>query len=103
MYIGSSYRRSFGILSSQAGRGNSRCVVLELGYNPHDHFYIIGGANIRNLFAPVNDEVYRKQFLDGDDSDYNLLRFQPVVLDPHNERALVPVAGENGAKGVSCF
>ena len=97
MYSVSAYKRSFGILSSEAGGGSSRCVVLELGYNPHDHFYILGNADIRNRFAPVNDEVYRKQFLDGDDSDYNILQYQPVITDTVRQEAAAAAIGDSVA------
>ena len=94
------YNRSFDILSSQAGGGNSRCFVMELGYNPDDDFYISGGAHILDKFSPVSDDEYRSQFLDGDDSDYDLLRFKPIFYNPHTNHAIVSrVDGENVAKG----
>ena len=95
----SAYKCSFDILSSQAGGGTSQCFVLESGYNLHNHYFISGGAHIRDKFSPVNDDEYRSQFLDGDDSDYDLLRCQPVFFCPRSERAIVFVPGENGARG----
>jgi hypothetical protein len=72
---------------------------MELGYNPEDDFYISGGAHILDKFSPVSDDEYRSQFLDGDDSDYDLLRFKPIFYNPHTNYAIVSrVDGENVAK-----
>ena len=96
----SAYNRSFDILSSQAGGGNSRCFVLELGYDPHDDFYISGGPYIHDKISPVSEDEYRSQFLDGDDSDYDLLRFKPIFYNPHTNSAIIShVEGENVARG----
>ena len=101
---GTSYERSFKTLSSHPGGGRSKCIVLESGYNPLDHFFVTHGENFDSI-TPVNEIEYRSQFLEGDDSDYDILRFQPILADPeedqHNERALVPAADENGAEGVA--
>ena len=101
---GTSYERSFKTLSSQPGGGRSKCIVLESGYNPLDHFFVTHGENFDSI-TPVNEIEYRSQFLEGDDSDYDILRFQPILADPeedqHNEHALVPAADENGAEGVA--
>ena len=101
---GTSYERSFKTLSSHPGGGRSKCIVLESGYNPLDHFFVTHGDNLDSI-TPVNEIEYRSQFLEGDDSDYDILRFQPILADPeedqHNERALVPAADENGAEGVA--
>lgn len=91
---GTSYDRSFLTLSRRAGGGRSRCIILELNWDPSRIFFISAGRAHR--YTAVNEAEYRSQFFEGDDSDYDLLRYQPRLTGYDWERPIPPAFRASG-------
>ena len=82
----SAYNSSFRVLSqSQPEFHRSKCLIIERGWKPSDHFYISAGRADR--YTALTEEEYLSQFLNGDDSDYDLLKYQPILDESTVERA----------------
>ena len=73
------WKRQFDTFKNAPGGGKSKYAMLPRDWNPSNHFNISDDVP-HDIYTPLTLDEYHSQFYNGDDSTYDLLRYEPILV-----------------------
>ena len=73
------WNRQFDTFKNAPGGGKSKYAMLPRDWNPSNHFNISDDVP-HDRYTPLTLDEYHSQFYNGDDSTYDLLRYEPILV-----------------------